>query len=62
MLGIFMDIPVTDRERKSLGEHVDRCELRWKQNRLLLYILGALVLCSRFSQTDILRLVFTGMP
>lgn len=56
-----MDIPVTERERKHLGEHVDRCELRWKQNRLLLYILGAMVLGGRLTQTDVLHWIFPGL-
>lgn len=58
MAGWAMDIPVTDRERKNLSEHVDRCELRWKQNRILLYILGALVIGTRLTQGDIVSKLF----
>lgn len=58
---IVMDIPVTERERKHLGEHVDRCELRWKQTRLMLCILGILVLGGRLTQTDILHWIFPGL-
>lgn len=55
-----MDIPITTKERKSLSEHVDRCELRWKQNRILLYLIGALVLGSRLSGPDIIKAIFGG--
>lgn len=58
---LMMDIPVTDRERKHLGEHVDRCELRWKQTRLLLFILGFMILGGRLTQMDVLHWIFPGL-
>lgn len=61
MLGTFMDIPVTDAERRSHAVHVERCELRWRQTRLMLFILGALVLGGRLTQMDVLRWLFPGI-
>lgn len=58
---LMMDIPVTERERKHLGEHVDRCELRWKQTRLLLFILGFMILGGRLTQMDVLHWIFPGL-
>ena len=52
-----LDIPVIEREKRHLPTHVERCELRWRQSRLLMLIIMALVIGVRLSLPDVLALV-----